>query len=88
MADAYADRGDAVSSQARRLIAVTPSDSTDLADVAKAVYVGTGGDVSIIAAGDTTAVVLKNLLSGSLIPVRAKRVMATGTTATNLVALY
>ena len=38
--------------------------------------------------GDTSAVVHKNVPSGSYLPVRATYIYATGTTATDIVALY
>lgn len=88
MPDAFLDRSDSVSAPARRMVALTPTDGADLADVPKAIYVGTGGDINMIAAGDTAAVPLKNVPTGTILPVRAKRILATSTTASNLVALY
>lgn len=62
----------------------TPSDSLDLAPPARAIYVGASGDVRIDdLAGHTT--VLKALQAGTFHPVRAKRIYATGTTATDIV---
>ena len=71
---------------------ITPNDSTDLPlGVCRAIYVGVGGDISIDdlsgeAAGES--VVFVGALAGSVIPVQTARVNATGTTATDLVALY
>lgn len=66
---------------------VTPSDGSDLATAARALYVGGSGDVKIDTPnGDT--VTFQDVVAGSLLPVRANRVYATGTTATNIVALY
>ena len=68
--------------------AITPNDSTDLPlGICRAIYVGVGGDISIDDLSGET-VVFKNAISGSVIPVQTARVNATGTTATNLVALY
>jgi hypothetical protein len=78
---------DSIEFPAVRLRAVTPNDTTPLVFVCKALYVGTGGNVAIMASEDTAAVTLTNVQSGSIIPVRARRVMATGTTATGIVAL-
>lgn len=74
---------------ASRTAAITPSDTTDLDRYAKALYVGVSGDVKVLAAGDDDAggVTFKSHPIGYL-PVRVRRVLATGTTATNLVALY
>jgi hypothetical protein len=78
---------DSIEFPAVRLRAVTPNDTDPLVFVCKALYVGTGGNVAIMASEDTAAVTLTNVQSGSIIPVRALRVMATGTTATGIVAL-
>lgn len=67
--------------------AVTPNDSTDLAAVARAIYVGTAGNLSIVLADDSAPVLLKSIAVGYH-PLRAKRVRATGTTAADIVALY
>lgn len=70
--------------------AVSPSDSTDLTYRSRAIYVGTAGDLAVIMAhGDqSTPVVLKSVPAGSMLQIRVNRVMATGTTATNIVSLY
>ena len=66
--------------------AITPNDTTDLANVTKEIYVGVAGDIKIdlVTSGTVT---LKNVPAGRL-KVRVKRVYATGTTATDLVALW
>lgn len=66
--------------------AIAPNDSTDI-PVTRGLYVGVGGDVAVLFADDSTAVTLKGLLAGVVYPLRVKRVRATGTTATNIVAL-
>ena len=66
---------------------VTPSDSTDLAFVTRALHVGTGGDIAVDFAESGSAIVLKSIASGATLPYRVKRVRATGTTATDIVAL-
>lgn len=55
-------------------------------DEARAIYVGVGGDISIVCNGIT--VVYKNAVAGSVIPVNSTNVTTTNTTATDLVALY
>jgi hypothetical protein len=78
---------DSVFTQARRVRAVTPNNDADLTDgVCKALLIGVGGTISLIAADDTDAVTLT--VEAGILPVRAKRVRATGTTATSIVALY
>jgi len=72
----------------RRFAAITPSDTVDLSRVTRGIYVGVSGDVAIIGEKDNAAVTFKNAAAGSILPVRAKRVMSTNTTATNLVSLF
>jgi len=70
---------------ARRLAAVTPSDTTDLTNC-RALWIGGAGTVSLKCVDDTVAVSL-TVPAGTLLPVFASRVMA-ATTATLIVALY
>ena len=64
--------------------AITPSDTQDLAVVPRAIYVGTGGDLAVVTAAGTT-VTFRNVQAGALIVQRVGRVLATGTTAADLV---
>jgi hypothetical protein len=74
---------------ARYARAVTPHASNNLSDGAcRALFIGTGGDVSLIAAADESPVLFKNLAAGSVLDVATKAVRASGTTADNIVALY
>ena len=88
MTDSFSNSADAVSAPARRAAAVTPSDSVALADIPKALYVGTGGTIvmqGVDGGGDQS---WANLPSGTIVPFRARYVRATGTTAADLLALY
>lgn len=72
-----------------RAVTVTPNDSSDLSDVADALYVGTGGHISVIFEDDTSPVTLNSFANGGLLEnIRISRVRSTGTTASNIVALY
>lgn len=67
--------------------AVTPNDAADLPRVpARGLYVGVSGDVKVDMQGGGT-VVFKAVPVGVL-NVRVTRVYATGTAATNILALY
>lgn len=69
-------------------VAVTPHDTTLLpTGVTRALYIGVTGDVTVLMADGGTAVLFKAVPVGVL-PVRVQRVNSTGTTATNIVALY
>jgi glutamate synthase domain-containing protein 1 len=68
------------------LLTVTPSNSTILASVARQLYVGTGGDVTVLTV-DNQVILFKNVGTAQVIgPFFVKRVNATGTTATDIVA--
>lgn len=74
---------------ADRLRAVTPNDSTNLPlGTAAALWVGGAGNVAILADIDTSAVTIVAIPAGTILPIRTKRVLSTGTTATSIVALY
>lgn len=77
------------SQPARNLRSVAPHASNNLPDGAcRALWVGTGGDISIISASDDSAVTLANVPDGTLLPISAKAVRVSGTTADDIVALY
>lgn len=67
--------------------AVTPSDSGQLSPVARALYIGAGGDVKVTMEGGTD-ITFAEVLGGTILPVKATKVFATGTTATDIIALY
>lgn len=67
--------------------AVTPSDSTNFTFIPRALYIGTGGNISCFFS-DGTSVTFTNVVSGTILPIRVRRVNATSTTASNIVALY
>lgn len=88
--DPYAQRSTAVNSSARLAAAVVPSDTVNLTPYAKDVYVGVTGDVTVVpvnATDDSQTVLFKAVPAGQRIGCQVRRVMATGTTATNLLAL-
>lgn len=77
------------STPARSLAAVSPHATDDLpGGVCKALWVGGEGNVAIVAENDTGAVTIVGVPAGTALPIRAKAVRASGTTATDIVALY
>lgn len=88
MADAFAGAADAVFAPATRGVTVAPHDVNALVDVPKALFVGVGGDLVVRGVNDTADVTFKNVGAGSVLPIRARFVRATGTTAASIVALY
>lgn len=85
MADTFSDQTAGLEAPASHAAAVTPSDSTDLAALARALYVGVLGDVRVTLAGGETVTFVG---AQGILPVRAARVLATSTTATNILALW
>lgn len=75
------------SEPAGHAFAVTPNDSAELSYITRALYVGGAGSVAVVTAqGD--AVTFVGVTAGSVLPVRVRKVNATGTSATNIVGLY
>jgi len=82
--------------QAQRAAAVTPSDTANIPNIAREdgtgnrgclLYVGTAGDVRVTTSGgDTTTFV--GIQGGQFLPLSVVRVLATGTTADNIIALW
>lgn len=68
-------------------VAVTKSDTVNLTrGPCRALYIGVSGDVAVLAPDGTTATFLSVPIG--VLPVKALRVNSTGTTATNVIALY
>lgn len=77
---------DAVTSPARDAFAVIPHDTAPLPRLPKALLVGAGGTI-VLRAVDAAADVTLAVTAGQLVPIRASHVRASGTTATQIVAL-
>jgi hypothetical protein len=79
--------------QAGRAVAVTPSNTENIPSISGGVndgcvlYVGIGGDLTVMTTGQDT-VTFVNIQDGTFIPVQVLRVLSTGTTALNIVALW
>lgn len=80
--------GGPITRQARRARPVTPNDARDLPDGAsRGLYVGASGDLTVVLAAGGAPVTLVGHPVGYA-PLQVRRVLATGTTAASLVALY
>jgi len=85
MTDPFSSQLTGLDSPARDAAAVTPSDTVDLNPVCRSLWIGVSGNVKVLTSkGDTVTFVG---VSGVL-PVCVKRVFATDTTATSIVALW
>ena len=65
--------------------AITTSDTNN--HNVKAIYVGGAGNISLVT-NDGATVTFTAVPVGTILPVAAQRVRATGTTATNLIGLF
>lgn len=87
MADNFASFAPGLDSPFAGAFAVTPSDTADMAIASRGIYVGGAGNIKVDMVGVGT-VTFTAVPVGSTLNVRAKRIYATGTTATLLVGLY
>ena len=88
MSDGFSGVVDSVGAPARRAVAVVPSDDLALGEVPKALFVGTGGTIAMRGVGGGESAVWKNVGDGTVLPFRAAYVLATGTSAADILALY
>lgn len=65
---------------------VTKHDTNELTRVSRALYVGGTGDVAVVML-EGSAVTFVGVPAGALLPIRVKKVMSTGTTATTIISL-
>lgn len=75
-------------SSAWKGVEITPSDATVLPDGIRGVWVGGAGNLTVILSGDAKEITLAGVPAGTLLPIQISKVMATGTTATAITALY
>jgi hypothetical protein len=75
--------------KAGKAAAVTPSDTEDIMPT-NGIYVGAAGDLQVTLKGmpDGESIVFKGLVAGMIHPIKAKRIWAASTTATNILAVY
>ena len=85
MTDPFASRALSLSGPATDIVSVQPSDTVDLPHVAIALYVEGAGTLSFVTAAGAARVV--QVADFSILPVGARRVNLTGTTAQGLHAL-
>lgn len=86
MTDRYETFSPGLGSPAVTGFDITPHDSQDLPERTRAIYIGDGGDLTLTFA-DGAPLSFINLAAGTVLPVRATSVKATGTSAANLIGL-
>lgn len=87
MSDEFANLASGLESPAARAFSITKHDSTNFTKNTRAIYVGGAGDVVVVFDDDSTATFV-GVPAGSILPVRAKRVNSTSTSATSMVGMY
>ena len=78
--------GDKTSSAGKSFL-ITKSDTVDFDFLVRGIYVGGTGDVVVVNTDDTT-VTFSAVPVGTILPVQARRVNSTSTTATLMVGMY
>lgn len=87
MADRFNTSSDTVTAPARNAFAITPHATNEIDPLPKAIYVGTGGDITLRTIDGTADVLFKAVPAGSILDVRARYIRTAGTTAADLVGL-
>lgn len=83
--DAFASNAKGLDAPYDLAEAITPHDTNELAWVTRAIYVGGAGNITCTVG--KTNVTFTAVPVGTVLRVRSPKVLATGTTATNLVGL-
>ena len=63
---------------------ITPSDTNNFVSIARSLYVGVAGDVAVVTPAGTV-LVHKGVQAGAILPIMARRINATGTTASSII---
>jgi hypothetical protein len=67
--------------------AITPSDTVNMTNHCRGIYVGVAGNIAILSVNDELETYIA-ASAGSVIPIQAKRVNLTDTTASSLIAMW
>ena len=86
MADLFSSHSESLSSPPSNLTRAVPSDTQDLAFVSRAINVAQSGTLRVTTLGGSVETVF--VAAGIVFPLRAKRIWASGTSATGIVAMY
>ena len=83
--DLFKNFSQGLESPATRILEITPEDNSDLAFVTRAVAVETAGHLQVVTAeGDTGRLFIA---AGVPFPIRVRRILTSGTTASGIVGL-
>jgi hypothetical protein len=87
MTDSFKHHSRSLTSPPEHALAIQPDDAAVLPQVPRALWVGSGGDLAVRMAGGET-VILAGVPAGTLLPVRVARVLASGTTAGDILGFW
>jgi len=86
MPDRFQYASPSLSGPASHGFSVAPHDSNLLAETTRALYVGGAGTIAVVLASGAS-LTFASVSPGTVLPVRATKIMATGTTATDILGL-
>ncbi|MFV0243674.1 MAG: hypothetical protein ACK5IB_01455 [Qingshengfaniella sp.] len=87
MQDSFKDHAQGLTSPAADASPIVPDDTADLQYATRAIYVGMAGDATVqMTSGEQ--ITFYGLAAGAIYPLRCRRVLATGTSAGGLIALW
>lgn len=86
MPDRFENRAQSLEAPASDGFAITPNDGADLSETSRALYIGTGGAISLVLASGV-ALSFANVHGGTILPLRVKAIKATGTNASDMIGL-
>ncbi len=83
----FKNNSSAQTDSAMDCFAITKHDTDDFAFMVRGIYVGGTGNVVVVTPSGA-AITFVGVPAGAVLPVKAKRVNSTNTTATSMVGLY
>lgn len=87
MGDPFENHSPGLEAPASGGAAVVPDDNADLGIPARFLWVGGAGDVDLVTVGGESLLV-RGCAAGTVVPIRTRRVRATATTATDILACW
>jgi hypothetical protein len=69
-----------------QLFPITPDDVNELVFIPRSIYIGISGDLAVTDEFNND-VIFTNCFQGTWLPIRVKKVLATGTSALNLIGM-
>lgn len=85
--DDFSNYAVGLTSPYRHASSITPHDTNELTYVTRGIYIGGAGNVKVTTVEDET-VTFNSAAVGQVLPVRAKIIFSSGTTATSIIALW